>query len=371
MYLRKTNEWYQPPWIFKRLFNLLKACNKYHSPLTFGYYQFFIACLRGYFKEGFTPEEVFRLGAGSFFLANEKMKLYVSRSKMDQIDNILNPLSWKYIVKNKAFFHLTCENLNLPVPKLYAILFKNYVGFSYINSSLIEKEELIKFIKNELPNNFVIKPNEGHQGKSINIYTKTNRGIMDGFGNIKTEQEIYETIASNEKWDSFIVEERLRNHPYLLKIHSSENLHTIRIITFIDLAGQCQILHGHLNIATGQEQASQKGSIKVNINLNDGCLEFGILLDKNKGGFKKVVKHPESHLNFQEFKLPFWKDILLITEKAALKFLPLRTLGWDFAITEKCVKLLEANTRYTVPNYFRAMDQFIKILTDDHFIKIK
>jgi hypothetical protein len=74
-------------------------------------------------------------------------------------------------------------------------------------------------------------------------------------------------------------------------------------------------------------------------------------------------EHPETGLKFAGFRLPLWKEVLSLSEEAAYKFLPLRTVGWDLAITEKDVKLIEANAYYGIP-FTRQMSNFIKNLTD-------
>ena len=261
---------------------------------------------------------------------------------------------------------MICKNLDLPVPKLYAIIFKNNVSISYLNSLLIKKNDVVKFIREELPDEFVIKPESGSMGKFVNIYTKTNLGIVDAFGNLKTEQEIIENIMNHKKYKSFVVQEKLRNHSYLAKLFPSESLHNIRIITLIDSSGQCKILHAHLQIATAQNVASQLGDLRIQISLDDGSLEYGMLYDKKRGGFKKVTEHSETGQNLKEFKLPLWEEVLSLAEEAAVKFLPLRTLGWDIAITEKGLKILETNNYpYTPPNLFEPMDKFIDTLLDN------
>jgi hypothetical protein len=99
--------------------------------------------------------------------------------------------------------------------------------------------------------------------------------------------------------------------------------------------------------------------------LNDGSLRYGIYINKTKGGFKKVNEHPETGRKFEEFKIPFWEEVLALVQEAALKFLPLRTLGWDIAVTEKGLKILETNNPYTPPNFFQPIDKFIKTLLDN------
>lgn len=103
----------------------------------------------------------------------------------------------------------------------------------------------------------------GEQGLSLNVYTKTKSGMVaNQLGESKAIQDICNGLMSNKWFDSFIVQERLKNHTYFLKVHLSEYIHSIRVITFINSAEQCQILHTHLDLATGSDNiASQKASL--------------------------------------------------------------------------------------------------------------
>lgn len=366
MYLKgKKLNFFRLDRVFKKPYKIAKACKSFYSPMTYRYYMFLVSCLVWYIKGGFIPKQVFQLGLGLSFTSNEKINKYIGYYKMMKIIGELDPKPlWP--ISDKGKFYTICMNSNLPIPKLYAILFKKNKSVSYINSSVIKKSDLIEFIRNELPNEFVIKPCMGEQGLFINAYKKTGFGITNQQGDLKTEQDIYDSMMNHKQFYSFIVQERLSNHPYFLKVHPCEYLHNVRIITFINSAGQFKILHAHLNLASeGQNIASQKGNLKIKISQNDGIFEYGILMDIDKGGFKKITEHPETGKNFKEFKLPFWKDILSFSKKAALEFLPWRTLGWDFAITEKGVKILEANIGYSAPNLFGEMDKIIKTLLDD------
>lgn len=353
----------RPDRILKHLYHSAKFCKRYHSPLTFKYYLSLIYYYHLRIRKGFRHDEIFSFGLLSSSLSDENSNKYISHSEFKKTLRTLNPIHlWVMVSVNKGIFYMNCKNLNIPIPELYAILFRDFLSVSFRNSSLLKRDNLIEFIKNELPSEFCIKPTTGTGGRFVNTYTKTDDGIIDGFGDLKTEQEIYESSMNNKRYDSFIVQERLKNHPYLQKIYPSENLHNIRIITLIDSSGQCNILHGHIQISTGKNVASQLGNLKIKISLNDGSFEYGILKDKNKGGLSKITEHPKTGQNFKEFKIPLWEDVLSLSKDAALKFLPLRTLGWDIAITEKGVKFLETNTSYYPPNYFEQIDKILKNL---------
>jgi len=226
-------------------------------------------------------------------------------------------------------------------------------------------DDWANFVKEKLPNEFVIKPSKGAWGEDINLYTKTKTGLMDGFGKQQSEKDVYNNIMMHKKYDSFIVQERLKNHHGFYEISPSEYLHCVRIITLINSSGECNILHGQLNLVTGKNITSQGGNLKIMISVLDGCLEYGALINKAEGGFTRTTVNPETGHNFEGFKLPLWQDVRTISEKIAFKFLPLRTVGWDFAITEKGIRLIEANVWYGPPNFSRQRDKFIKHFIDE------
>lgn len=355
---------FRPDKIVKKLSQLAKFCKRFHSPLSIKYYLSFFNYFWLRRAEKYRHDEIFSLGLLSSSPSDKNTNKYISQKKFNKTLWTLNGMSKWYVTSlNKGIFYNFCERLNLPIPKLYAIIFRDFLSVSYITDSpLLDKDNLVQFITNELPNEFVVKPILGQGGESVNFYTKADNGIIDGLANVTSAHEIYESIINNKKYDSFIVQEKLKNQPCFLKISPSQNLHTIRIITLVNSSKQFKILNGHLNIASGPKITSQQGDLKINISLDDGTLEYGILFDLKKGGFKKVTEHPETDLKFNEFKLPFWDEVIAISKKAALNFLPMRTLGWDFALTEKGPILLETNTSYYPPNYFSQMDEFKKIL---------
>jgi hypothetical protein len=52
-----------------------------------------------------------------------------------------------------------------------------------------------------------------------------------------------------------------------------------------------------------------------------------------------------------DFKLPHWQEARKLAERAARLFLPLRTIGWDVALTEEGPLLLEGNAEWDPFNH--------------------
>jgi hypothetical protein len=50
--------------------------------------------------------------------------------------------------------------------------------------------------------------------------------------------------------------------------------------------------------------------------------------------------------SFAEFRVPFIEDVRDLVTRAALAFTPLRTIGWDVAITDAGPSLIEGNVTW-------------------------
>jgi hypothetical protein len=52
---------------------------------------------------------------------------------------------------------------------------------------------------------------------------------------------------------------------------------------------------------------------------------------------------------FRGFAIPLWAEACALVERAALAFLPLRTIGWDVAVTPRGALLIEGNVTWDPP----------------------
>jgi hypothetical protein len=355
-------------WKFKKLYRFAKLLcsatseSKSHfSPFGKSFYKLLMHSIFLDYKEGFTTKEVFRLGLFDAFDANGAMDKLLSKKKLLAMQNKINPLPLHELGFNKIIFYIYARQLNLPIPELYAIFFRKAAGWTHRKPWIVAQEKWAPFIKENLPEEFVIKPCYGSWGEDINIYAKTGSGLRDGFGAHHSEEDVCRNMLQNKKYDSFIMQERLRNNQKFFEVSPSKYLHCVRIITLIDASGKFSVLHGQLNLVGGQSIISQGGNLKVIVSPKDGCLEQGFLLNKTEGGFKITEKNPDTGVKFTGFRLPLWDEVLSLSEEAAFKFLPLRTVGWDIGITENDVKLIEANPYYGVP-FTTRMSKFISDL---------
>lgn len=202
--------------------------------------------------------------------------------------------------------------------------FEQYIHRDWIVSLNADAEEIKKFI---VAHKYVIvKPIDAMEGHGI---YKLNR---DNIADIDAE------CAKLSK-QNFIIEEILQQHHSMVLGNKSVN--TIRVHTLIDKTGKAQILSCVLRAGVGDSVVDNYCSGGVIYPLN---AEYGIV---DGSGVSRAgsghIKHPQTEIIMIGFKVPNWEVLTTELKKAAEKIPEIRLIGWDVAITENGIALIEGN----------------------------
>ncbi|WP_209426801.1 sugar-transfer associated ATP-grasp domain-containing protein [Pararhodobacter sp. SW119] len=172
---------------------------------------------------------------------------------------------------------------------------------------------------------FFSKPIDGIQGKEARL--------------VRPGDDVEAFVADARK---VIVQPRIRQHPLLHRL-SPHSVNTVRIDTlrvgkaWINSAAVLKAGVGDSIVDNGSA-----GGVFVGIDLESGTLQA---IGRQKTKFSTAVyeRHPDTGVVFEDFVVPHWALLRETVTRAAEVMLPLQTLGWDVAITEDGVLLLEAN----------------------------
>jgi glutathione synthase/RimK-type ligase-like ATP-grasp enzyme len=353
----------------REFFRIVRFCHtaaSFHSP---DYFKVLLRALRLWRKEEFLPKEAFQFGLFKPDLSNTELSKCISRAKLTKIQLSINPASWAPLVKNKGVFYRYCMDLGVPVPKLYAIFFRENAGWSSTGSVPATRDDWEKLLTLQLPSEFVSKPSEGSLGRGVNVFTRTDKGFINASGKQYNAADIYDNMLSDPKYDSFLFQERLKNHPELIRLTDTQFLQTVRVITYIDTAGCCRIIHANLKLILGQTpvdnwQRGLTGNATAVASLSDGLLEPAIAIPQNSSEIRTIPTHPKTGIPFDRFRLPLWPQMCSLVKETAIKFLPVRTIGWDVALTPNGPVILEGNIWWDAPNQHRRLDVILEALSD-------
>jgi hypothetical protein len=166
---------------------------------------------------------------------------------------------------------------------------------------------------------------------------------------LKCEPDVIKDLFDEVIKSEFLFQETVLQHP-ALNILNPSCLNTIRIDTFIDNAGDINVVSAliRMSITNLHIDNVNAGGCYVGILSETGRLKrLGYPSIKN-GGVKILTEHPITKTVFENFFVPYYPQVRELVIKAA-GFMPgLRLIGWDVGIGESGPVLIEGNSNYEV-----------------------
>lgn len=218
--------------------------------------------------------------------------------------------------KYKEFFTIKPNFLNN---------FKDYIGRSYYVPSF-GLDKLKEFLKKN--KEFMIKPIDGLGGADVKKMKSSD---------IKSTKEFMNYLDTNRMF----LEELIVQHKKMNSLCKT-SVNTIRIMTFVN-NGKSEVLYACLRVGNGYNEVDNfhKGGMGIQIDTKTGRLK-GLAVDKD---LNKYRKHPVSKVEFNNFEIPYFKEVKELVLKAALVNQNIKVVGWDVAITKNGPVLVEGNRR--------------------------
>lgn len=205
--------------------------------------------------------------------------------------------------------------------------FKDIIKRDFVVIDNVSKNEFIIWCDNKT--RLIAKPLEGVEGKGISIHS------------VETTTE-KESLYNKFKNKAYLIEEVIIQHTKLQELNPS-SVNSIRAIT-VNINGEPQLIAAILRIGRGALVDNfTEGGIAAPIDLENGRI-FRSAITRDNDKFFKV--HPETHVKIVGFEIPNW-DLLKETVLSAAKVVPsVRTVGWDIAVTEESVEIIEGNDNW-------------------------
>jgi len=318
-------------------------------------------------RERFLPDEAFRLGLFDPAMSDEELACFVSRKKLTRVQESLNPVSWAPLLKDKSLLYRYCRALGIPVPELYAIYFRGIPGWSNTGVFIESRSDWGKFINDQLPREFVIKPARSALGRGVMAFTRSENTFVDARAKRYSGLDIFDLMSGSREFDCFVIQQRLANHPELIRLTGNSNLQTVRFISFVDTTGRAVILQAQLKLITSDNitdnfHYGRTGNIQAQVSLADGRSAHAVTVGPDGSGIKPIATHPETRIDLEGFEIPFWQEALALVRRAAVGFVPVRTIGWDIAITPDGPVVLEGNIWWNPPNQHRCMGRLLDVM---------
>jgi hypothetical protein len=271
----------------------------------------------------------------------------IRRADITPIQNRRNRVEWKCLTEDKAVFYSFCSHAGIPAPEMLAVLGKAGGRIKGVKPPS-SREEWEHYFCNDLPAEFIVKPTLGAHGKGFRIYRKDAPDFA--------VSELYDHLTNSPEWDNFVIQRRIYNHSDISQLTGSDALQTARIITWVTPQGSIDVYLTFFRIVVGANPYDNynyglSGNLIANVEPASGRLTAATGASSNGIGFSVLTHHPKTGRQFANFELPHWQEARKLAERAAMLFLPLRTIGWDLALTNDGPLLLEGNAEWDPINH--------------------
>lgn len=171
---------------------------------------------------------------------------------------------------------------------------------------------------------FILKPIDSLQGQGVRLVTSENLDVPSFL---------------NEVGKNMLLEEVIEQHPEMG--FGNKSVNTIRVFTILDKNGDVRVLKAVCRAG--------KGDCVIDNFCAGGCLypidiETGIIEEKGVDMYgNKYLYHPGTDICMLGYKIPNWEKVIETVTEAAKVVPQCRYIGWDVAILNDGVELIEGN----------------------------
>ena len=208
----------------------------------------------------------------------------------------------------------------------FNVFFKDYVrrGWLWLAEATFDdfKAFLLRY------RSVIVKPMDGKQGYGIRKLDYTGQDDQQLRG-------IYDTLHE----ENMLIEELIVQHPDL--VFNNRSVNTVRVLTACRPDGTARVMKAFLRIGVGDTlvDSTAAGGYYYEVDVDSGVVTSG---GTSKEG-DYVFVHPKTDIVVIGLKVPRWEEVIAICLDAASCQPRVALIGWDVAVSQDYVQLVEGN----------------------------
>ncbi|MEG2914868.1 MAG: sugar-transfer associated ATP-grasp domain-containing protein [Oscillospiraceae bacterium] len=242
-------------------------------------------------------------------LTADERKTYITRGENNKIVSRLNNKEYWNIFEDKTIFNET---------------FSDFLGRRWLDLRKTSPEDFEKFVRSF--DKIVVKPINGTCGRGIEFIVTSE---------IQNCRVLYNRLLENKQC---MIDEYVPQNKELARLYPI-SLNTVRLVTILN-NGLPTVVFAALRVGNGKMVDNlNSGGMAAVINLDSGIITKPAA---DKDGFAYGV-HPYTKVEFANFKIPRFDEAIDLVKRAAVVVPQVGYVGWDVAITDSGVLLIEAN----------------------------
>ncbi len=250
------------------------------------------------------------------------------------------------MLKDKASFYQFASSKEIPTPRIFALVEDGRVEWLDGTRENCSLEQLCDYDLTAF-----CKPVAGLQGQGA--FSLSLQG-----GEVHVNHKPVERASLKDLFlGRYILQEIVVQHDALAMLHAA-SVNSLRIVTARTLSGKIEPVSVCMRIGVGGRKVDNwaAGGLIVHVDVDAGRLTGSGYFKPGKGG--RVSAHPDTNIELDGYKIPYFKEALEICCNAHKSF-EFHSIGWDVGILKHGPTILEGNTKW---------DGNIPMMLDPEFI---
>lgn len=300
-------------------------------------------------RQGFEYREALSEGLLDPALSDAQLARHGSRGATVLLQRSLNSEAIAPLAGEKAVFYRYCEAAGIRTPRLLGVIDTRASGWSHTGRPVVGADGFARFVAEDLPEDWVIKPSAGYHGHGVRVIERREGRLSEaGSGRTLTPAGLYAELAAEDEFPTWVVQERLVNHPVIAGLIGAPTLQTARLVTLVGRDGDVELLYAVFRVAVAggasdNFRSGSSGNGLADVAIADGRLVSVKFAREDGLGFVRGAQIPGTGVRIAGVRLPGWDEAVDLVRRAAPAFLPARSLGWDVALTPDGPVIVETN----------------------------
>lgn len=263
-------------------------------------------------------------------MSNPERSRRVTFYRMIRLEKKYNDLRYRHFLDSKRDFNE---------------FFKECIHRDWLYVPEASFEQFKSFVSRH--QSMIIKPLDGMKGQGI---TKWDYNGED--------DEALKSLFTRLQRDGNIIEEMIVQHPRMVFGNTSVN--TVRVMTLCPPNGKARVTKAILRAGVGDMLVDNyaMGGLIYEVDVETGIV---VTRGKSKDGIEHLI-HPGTGTVMLGYQLPHWDKVTASCLSAAQKLHQVAFIGWDVAISEDDVQMIEGNfsSEYEFYEYLGTADYYEK-----------
>jgi hypothetical protein len=333
-----------------RAVEILRCLTRAHASYGTGYGALAVRFVDLYRSRKYSISEIAYLDLLNPRLTKDDLDRRQSKEQQLKLQLAINPREYRSLAANKAIFDLYCRRAGLAIPRWFGTF-----AIAPESDGSTRRESARNYaaalLGRATAGHLIVKPVDGVYGEAVTGLRVDGQRFIDDNGRPCSAEEVYDRLDGGSKYQSYLIQERLVAHSEIAGLTGTRRLQTVRMVTYVTDEGTVVIGCCQLKIVVGEStvdnfQNGRTGNLIGDIPGASGVLSGVIGSLPGQIRPTPYERHPTTGIAFAGFKIPRWDEARRLVESAAIAFLPLRTIGWDVAITDDGVFLIEGNVTW-------------------------